>query len=113
VERRQFKRKSLGDGNQLRVSLFLNSQSLVYEGKTEEFEIEASAFDVSRGGLGIQLQFPADFIGLLPKSRVMVRVHGKDRDMMLPARVAYFESEHGRIGVAFQKQLADLNFIGA
>jgi len=112
VERRQYKRKSLGQGRELRVSLFLNSKSLVYEGRTEDFEIEASAFDVSRGGLGIQLQFPADFIGFSPKNRVVVRVHKPGQDMSFPAQVAHFESKQGRIGLKFQNPLADLSQFG-
>lgn len=112
MERRQYKRKSLGEGQELRVSLFLNSKSLVYEGKSEDFEIEANAFDVSRGGLGIQLEFPAGFIGFSPNNHVVVRVHQPGQDVLLPARVSHFEPKQGRIGVKFQKPLSDLSPFG-
>ena len=112
MERRQYKRKSLGEGQELRVSLFLNSKSLVYEGRTEDFEIEANAFDVSRGGLGIQLEFSADFIGFSPKNAVVVRVHRPGEDLMLPANVSHFEPKRRRIGVQFQHPLTDLSQFG-
>ena len=112
MERRQYKRKSLGEGQELRVSLFLNSKSLVYEGRTEDFEIEANAFDVSRGGLGIQLEFSADFIGFSPNNPVVVRVHKPGQDVLLPAQVSHFEPKRGRIGVQFHKPLADLSSFG-
>jgi len=112
VERRQFKRKSLGGGHRLRVSLFLNSHSLVYSGRSEEFEIEASAFNISSGGIGIKLEFKADFISLLPERDVMVRLSSNGKDLMLPARVAHFESEQKTLGLEFKEPLADLGAVG-
>jgi hypothetical protein len=110
VERRQFERKSLGGGGALHVSLFLNAHSLVHEGRSEQFELEAQAVDISAGGLGLQLQFKADLLTLLPGHSITVRLSGKRQQITLPARVAHFEREQGTIGLEFGKPIAEYDF---
>lgn len=110
MERRQFERKYLGGGNTLHVSLFLKSESLIYAGRTEEFELEARAVDISSRGVGLELQFAADLVTLQPGHDLTVQIAGKKQDKMLPARVAHFEREQGRMGLEFIKPLPSLEF---
>ena len=107
MERRQFERKFLEGDAALDVSLFLDAQSLVYEGRSEQFELEAQAVDISAGGVGLQLQFRADLLTLLPGHEVTVQLSGKHRQVTLPARVAHFEREQGTMGLAFDKPIVE------
>lgn len=81
-------------------------------GRSEQFELEAQAIDISSGGLGLRLQFQADLLTLRPGHEVTVRLSGKLQDMTVPARVAHFEDEQGTMGLAFNKPLAEHNIIG-
>ncbi len=110
MERRQFERKSLGGGDVLRVSLFLSAQSLVHEGRNEQFELKAQAVDISAGGVGLQLQFKADLLILRPGHEVTVQLSGKHREITLPAQITHFEQEQGTLGLAFHKPLAEYDF---
>ena len=107
MERRQFERKFLEGDAALRVSLFLNAQSLVHEGRSEQFELEAQAVDISAGGVGLQLQFKADLLTLLPGHDVTVQLSGRRQQITLPATVAHFEKEQGTMGLAFQKPIVE------
>lgn len=110
MEKRQFKRKALGGGNAPHVRLYLNAQSLVHEGQSEQFELEAQAVDISTGGVGLQLQFKADLLTLFPGHDVTVQLSGKRQQVTMPARVAHFELEKGRMGLAFSKPIAEIDF---
>lgn len=107
VEKRQFERKTLGGGNALHVSLFLNARSLVYEGRNDQFELEAQAVDISAGGVGLQLQFRADLLTLLPGHKVTVQLTGKREQVTMPATIAHFEQERGTMGLSFSKPIPD------
>ncbi len=107
MERRQFERKTLGGGHALHASLFLNAQSLIHEGRNEQFELEAQAVDISAGGVGLRLQFRADLLTLLPGHDVTVQLSGKRQQITVPARVAHFERDEGTIGLQFDKPLSE------
>jgi hypothetical protein len=85
----------------------LNAQSLIHEGRSEQFELEAMAVDISAGGLGLRLQLKADLLTLLPGHNVTVRLSGKRQEITLPARVAHFEREQKTMGLAFGKPIAE------
>ncbi len=108
MERRQFVRKPLGGVRGFPVSLCLSSESLLHEGRTEEFELEANAVDISRGGLRLKLHILADLITLHPDHKVTVRLGGGEKVRSLTARVAHFDHEQGMIGLQFVKPLKSI-----
>ncbi len=110
VEKRQFERKTLGGGNALHVSLFLNARSLVHEGRSDQFELEAQAVDISAGGVGLRLQFRADLLTLLPGHELTVQLTGKREQVTMPAKVAHFEQEQGTMGLSFSKPIPEYDW---
>jgi hypothetical protein len=105
MERRQTGRRSIGMDQELRVSLFLDSYSLLHEGRNEEFELAGAATDISLMGLGMQLNVVTDLITLRPNREVKVRLSGRHRDEVLAARVAHFEKDEGTLGLQFYQPL--------
>lgn len=106
MERRQHQRKPLEGNQALDVSLFLNAHSLVHEGRSEQFELAAQAFDISSGGLGLKLNFKADLMTLKRGQEITVSFHAKSRPMSVPARIAHYEQSDGTLGICFVQPLA-------
>lgn len=107
MERRQYERRVFTVNQRQGVSLLLPAQSLVFEGKSEEFEIPGDAIDISRGGISLKIHPGADLITLSRDHNVKVDLKSYGQTEAVSARIAHYHREAGTVGIEFNQPLPE------
>ncbi|MBI1910144.1 MAG: hypothetical protein HYS22_08250 [Deltaproteobacteria bacterium] len=110
MERRTSHRFSIQSTQGVEASLILEGNSLLDRGQFSTVEIPVVPTDLSLGGIGLSFSFVVDLSDISFHDCTLVLK--KEGSFEIPAQLAHFDHEAGRMGLAFKRlDAANASFI--